>query len=165
MRIKIRVSTILFILFTATLVYSQDWRYYNNENLFKGNAVVFKETYTPPILLPSNIERFSPSDDEIVLAESILLERYNIDFEWSNKIKNVKKKYWKYNRQYLGYIDSQGNKKIIISLMNFKRKKEALKKFEGWEKTFVVGFGSYYETNLRIFVADLSLHKLSSLGQ
>ena len=156
-----RVSIILFILFTTTLVYSQDSRNYNNKNLFKGKAIVFEENYKPPIKLPSNIERFSPSDEEIILAESLLFERYNTDISRSIKIKNVKKKYWKYNRQYLGYIDSQGNKQIIVKLLNFKRKKKALELFEGWENGYFVGFGEDYEKNIRRFVVDLTLHKIS----
>ena len=106
---------------------------------------------------------FSPSDEDIVLAESIISERYDKDITWSKKTKNVKKKYWKYNRQYLGYIDSQGNKKIIINLLNFKCRKKAQENFEGWEKSFFVGFGEYYEKNSLRLIADLTSKKLSLL--
>ena len=158
-----RALIILLILLSTTFVYSQNSRNYTNENLFKGKAIVFKENYKPPIKLPPNIEMFSPSDEEINLAELLIFERYDTDINWSKKTKNVKKKYWKYNRQYLGYIDSQGNKKIVINLLNFKCKKKALEQFEGWEKGFFVGFGEYYEKNSLRLVADLTSKKISLL--
>lgn len=159
-----RALTTAFILVTATLLYSQDYsRNFNNKNLFKGEAIVFNKNYVPPIKLPSNIEIFTPSDEEIILAELVFTERYDKDINRSIKASRVKKKYWKYNRQYLGYIDSLGNKKIVINLLNFKCRKKAKENFEGWKHGFFVGFGEYYEKNSLILVADLTLNKLSYL--
>jgi len=163
-RNKMRVLTILFILLTANLSYSQNYsRNYTNQDFFKGKAIIFNKNYKPPIKLPSNIERFSPSDEEIILTESLIANRYDKDINWGKETKNVKKKYWKYNRQYLGYIDSQGNKKIVINLLNFKCRKKAQEKFEGWKNGFVIGFGEYYEKNSLRLVADLTSKKISLL--
>lgn len=131
---------------------------YSNKELYKYKSVVFTESYKPKIKLPNNANLFTPTIDEIIQAEHILLDRYNIDIKKAGlkKVKNVKKKYYRYKRQYLGFIDSSGNKKIIINLLNFKCNRRENKNFLDWESEFLVGFGRYYEANSMRYVININ---------
>lgn len=139
---------------------------YTNSNLFKGTAIVFTKEYKPTIQLPANVQLFTPSEEEIEKSELVLEQRYNkdlIDVDWYKIEKNVKRKYWKYNRQYLGYVDQNGYRNIIVNLLNFKCKKKAEKQFKGWREFFFLGFGEYYEKNTVRFVTNIDLIQLKLL--
>jgi hypothetical protein len=151
----------LLLMLVPFLAYSQENYEYSNSELFKGKGIVFTEKYKPPIKLPEGAEVFTPEKEDIIAAEKILSQRFNIDVAWTEKKKNVKRRYWKDNRQYLGFVDSSGERHILINLLNFKCKKKAAKKFEGWEKTFFIGFGEYYEKNSIRLLANLTTQRLS----
>lgn len=163
----IKISILVFCtLLTTVCVYSQNQYKYRNPDIFKGRAIVFTQEYNPPIKLPSGVELFTPSEEDVVKAELTLHQKYNEDLNevaWFKKEKDVKNKYWKYNRQYLGFVDQAGNKNVIINLLNFKCKKKAKEQFEGWEEFFFIGFGEYYEKNSVRFVVNLSTKQLRLL--
>lgn len=146
----------------ATLCQAQSSRQYRNAQLFKGEAIVFSDQYKLPFKHRSDMEAFyTPNDMDIIRAEDILISRCNLDIPGiCNKPLKIKKKYWKYNRQYLGYVDKSGNRLIIINLLNFKRKKWANKYYEGWQDAFFVGFGPFYEKNTSIVIANLDTNRL-----
>ncbi len=154
-----KIKLIIFLLFGTTYSYSQS-NNYSNDSLFKGEAVIFTEDYIPPFKVSGKI--YTPTSTQILEAENILFSRYNKDLEdiaW--KEENARRKYWCYNRQYLAYIDLSGENIMIINLLNFKRKKKAVKGFEGWKEIYLVGFGEYYEKNTVRFEINLDTRKLS----
>ncbi len=134
---------------------------YKNDTLFDGEGIILLKECQVPIQLVGT--RFSPEIEEVILAENILKDNYNSDFAnepWFRVI-DVKKKYWKHNRQYLGYINTLGDKIIIIKLLNFKCKRKAERNFEGWRVNYFVGFGKYYEKNTRRFIVNISKDEVS----
>jgi hypothetical protein len=156
----ISVMMLFFLIFPIS-GYSQESYEYSNSELFAGEAVVFTQKFKQPIQLPKDAEVFTPSQEDIITAEYILSLRYNKDVAGAEKRDNTKKRYWRYNRQYLGFIDASGEKHILINLLNFKHKKKAAKQFEGWRHTFFIGFGEYYEKNSIRLSANLTKQRLS----
>ena len=147
-----------FLLFTTGILYSQEFLTYEyvNQELFSGESIVFTENYMPPIELNNYYKSFTISEREILDIESILIQQYHEDLAdsgiaWYDPNENIKKKFRCYNRQYLGYIDKNGSKKVIINLLNFNYRKRANKKFKGWKEFFFFGHGKYYEKNTIIF--------------
>lgn len=61
----------------------------------------------------------------------------------------VKKRFWKYNRQYIGYIDGNGDKNILIHLLDFSNPRKA-KKYFG--KDWQTGFVSFYSESIKLSV-------------
>jgi len=75
-------------------------------------------------------------------------------------IKNVKKKFNKYNRQYLGYYTTNGDMMILVNLLNFSKKSKAERAFKGWEKEYIVAFDGFYQKNIDSYLVNLSKEKL-----
>ena len=151
------------IFFEAGISQSSTVYRYSNTDFFKGETVVFTENYHPHIKLPLNTILFTPDSNELIKAEHILASQYNI---YMKKIglkeeKNVVKKFYGYKRQYLGFIDRNGTKRIIIKLLNFKRCKKPEENYPNWESEYLVGFGEYYEKNTRAYVVNLMSASLS----
>jgi len=139
---------------------------YKNALFFNGESVVFTKDYKPHFLLDNITGRFTPSTLELDSAEVIFKNRYNFDLQGSKElyvepVKNVTKEYKNYRRQYIGWFNNEGQKVIFIQMLNFKNKKLAKKRFEGWEKEFEVGQGGWYESNRFIFEVNLVTKKLS----
>ena len=123
-------------------------------SLFKGKGVIFVENLSPPIQLPKNAKIINLTKEQVYISELIFLNQFsqNATLAFFNN-KNIKKYFWYYNRQYLGFKDENGRINVIINLLNFRNKKIAEKKFEGWGEEYFIGFGEYYEKNtLRISV-------------
>ncbi len=149
---KYLLGIIISFLVNTLKIYSQNeiLYTYGNPNLYSGESVVFTQEYNPPLVLNNSKGLFTPSIAEIEQAEKILFNRYNKDLILDSlytHIKNVQKKYKRYNRQYLGYLDDSGDKIILINLLNFRKKKIAKEKFKGWNEEYIIGFGEYYEKN------------------
>ena len=160
-----RLNTfVLLYLLLCTLAKSQDSCYYRYENpeLFRCEAIVFTGKCHIPILIPDKYSVFAPTESDIIAAEKIFFEKYAkyIKKEYGWKIKNVKRKFWRYNRQYIGLKDEEGNVYILIKLLNFRSKRKAKKYFPEWDKMYIVGFGKFYQKNVRTVVIDLSNKEL-----
>jgi hypothetical protein len=64
----------------------------------------------------------------------------------------------------VGLVDtSTGEYYILVDLLNFKRKRIAESKFEGWRENYFIGFGEYYEKNTRNYVVNLTTQKVTDL--
>lgn len=151
---------VLLCLVLCTLAKSQDSCYYRYENpeLFKGQGIVFTEKCHIPIWIPDKYSVFTPTESDVIAAEKIFFEKYaeyaKKEYGW--KIKNVKRKFWKYNRQYFGLKDNKGNIYIHINLLSFRSKRKAKEYFPGWDKMYFVGFGEFYERNVNTVLVDIT---------
>ena len=134
---------------------------YVNNLQFRGEGVVFTSEYTPNFRPQVGVKIFTPSKNDIFRAEEILLTRFNTDVNWTKKKTPAKKKFWKYNRQYLGVLTKKGEKKIIIQLLNFKCKRKAQDNFPNWRNEYVIGFGEYYEKNTLRLEANITSESLA----
>ncbi|RMG24380.1 MAG: hypothetical protein D6732_23715 [Methanobacteriota archaeon] len=155
----------LLCLVLCTLVKSQDSCYYRYENpeLFKGEGVVFTERCHIPIWIPEKFTVFTLTESDIIAAEKLFFEKYaeyaKKEYDWT--IKNVKRKYGKFNRQYIGLKDDRGTVYVLIQLLNFSKKRKAIKYFSGWDKMYIVGFGKFYEKNVRTVLVDITGKKVT----
>jgi len=129
---------------------------------YKGYGVIFSENYIPPVNMDDIIGRYTPSISEIRIAEEVLCENFNNLFMTNPQyinftpINNVKRHFKHWNRQYLAYIEKNGDKIIWIQLLNFSNKREEREGFTDWKKEFIFGFGDFYEENTRIHGVNLT---------
>ena len=70
--------------------------------------------------------------------------------------KNVINKYYKYNRQYAGFINKYNDTIVYVGLLNFENKRKANNYFEGWKENIFFGFDGFYEKNQENFLINLS---------
>ena len=117
----------LFCLFLGAIVNAQivksTKRTSEHSTYVKGNnfeGVIFSEEYQMPYVdNPTSEFRFTPSIEEIELAEKILKEQLpNINKglnQGKNLGPNINKKLSKYQRQYIGFITEDGERHIYIS--------------------------------------------------
>lgn len=102
---------------------------------YKQMGVIFTPEYDLNIDLGDITERYSPSIDEIKRAESIFFRDYT---KVTNQSIHVKEYFRNYLRQYVGYVDSKGIKKLMMKLIDNskpRRMKRILGK--GWESRYV----------------------------
>jgi len=137
-------------------------------DFYKGRGVVFPATYTPMLNYQNFRGRFTPTDSDIVVTEKVFLNGYNElhindpRFLKFKRIKNVKREFRNFNRQYLGYYNEEGERIIMMQLLNFS-KISVRKHFEelGWREGYIFGFGRFYERNRKHFLINLDRKKLT----
>ncbi|MAU16008.1 MAG: hypothetical protein CMH46_10780 [Muricauda sp.] len=132
------------------------------KKFYVGQGVIFDASVKYPFTELDYYKPITPRISEIKRAEKILSEKY---YEYRTNIldsfyvdksivktklkepKNVVKKFYKYNRQYIGYVNNSNDTIITIGLLNFANKRKANKYFPDWEKTVQFGFHGFYENN------------------
>jgi glutamate synthase domain-containing protein 1 len=112
------------------------------EDLKKGEIFLFENYY----------------DYEINVLEHFKLDKSSIKSKYRNA-GNVQKKFKKYNRQYVSYINKDNDTILYIGLLNFSNKTKANKYFEGWKQYIYGGAGDFYYENQKFYVINLSKKK------
>ncbi len=130
--------------------------------------------------------RFTPTEDQIWRAETILMEQYNLEqiksFDYANVqyktditlnidaykypylkyVSNPKKELRNFRRQYIGYINSDKDSIIVISMFNFPDKiwKNEFECFFWTE--FIIGYDGPFEDpeKVKYYSVNLSKEKL-----
>lgn len=123
---------------------------------YDGKGIIFNENYDPHILLKDAKKRFTPNDSAIIESEKILLEQYST----VNKAKSGKS-LKKFNRQYIGYINANGDKIVLIQLLKIKSQAKMNDKFLDWQSEYIVGFGTFYERNTERYLVNIKQNLLS----
>jgi len=144
------------------------------EGYYCGEGVIFDVNTKYPFVEPNYKIPYTPTIDDVKKTENFLFKNYyeyeatildslNLD---KSKIKakyrdpkNVKNKFFKYNRQYIGFVDKSNDTIIYIGLLNFSNKKLAKQHFEGWKEFVFFGFDGFYEKNQRNYKYNLSKNK------
>jgi len=140
-------------------------------DFYCGKGAIFDKNALFPFKNSNYVEPITPTIEQVIISEKILdnyyyqyniilNKRFNIDTtsinpKYQNPLK-VKKKFYKYYRQYAGYIDTNKDTIIYIRLMNFSNKKQANKRFADWENFIDSGYGDWYEKNQSRFYINLS---------
>lgn len=109
--------------------------------------------------------RFTPSRDEIKLAEkSLITQLRELNSEKLNQHESpvIDKNLKKYKRQYFGYIDENGNKILLINCFWRKEKEESLLWLK--ERIRVLDGGSYF-WNVKFNIAKMQLFDLDVNGE
>jgi len=163
----------LFSIFCSKLTFCQTISYPINmdstiiqiKSLYEGYGKIFNQTDN--INHFGRLTNFRLSEDEILLVEKIFAEQYNQVQQNDNRTshnfkpcKRVYQKYKKYYRQYMGYIDINQNRMVMLYLLNFTQKKMANEYFENWKEEPNSGTGYFYSRNVRKFKINISQKKL-----
>jgi hypothetical protein len=105
---------------------------------YKGKGVIFNKDYVVEIKISNLQYRYTPTKEDVIKAEEILNEKYNwIRIRKANVDTRTFFNCWV--RQYVGLIDINGNKNIIVQLIdNAKSNKVNRLLGKGWETTFII---------------------------
>jgi len=141
---KIYYIFAICLLFNIT-VYGQDINLIKIDSLYSECGVVFPASYDLSIELQNLKIRFTPSTEEITLAEQIFLKEFkNLDHGKSNfpdgsRVSDARKYFDNFIRQYIGYEDQSGNKNILIHLLNNTMPRKVKKAIgTNWKEKFIV---------------------------
>jgi hypothetical protein len=105
---------------------------------YKEKGVVFSKDYMVGIEMRNLKFRYTPTKDDIIKAEKILNIKYN---DVRNTNVDTKTFFCHWVRQYVGLIDSNGRKNIIMQLIDNKKPKKVNRVLgKGWETSFVIYF-------------------------
>ena len=141
------------------------------ENYYEGEGVIFDESAHYPFVEKNYQKAYTPTKAEIENAEKFISEnyyrykqnildsfnikKYKIDTKYK-KPEKVIKKYYTYNRQYAGFINTFGEKIIYIGMFNFAKTKEANRYFDGWKEKIFLGNHGYYDKKQDDFLINIS---------
>lgn len=165
----------LYGLITGIILVIQVPKMITLKEYYCGFGVIFNKEYKYPFVQSVFKEPFTPTITQLKKAEDLLMMSY---YDYKNKVidsfnsnkktdiklkepKNVKKRFYKYYRQYAGYVNSSNDSIIYIGLFNFSNSKKASIYFEGWDKTLFLGSGEYYENNQESYLINLSKENIS----
>lgn len=115
---------------------------------FKEEGVIFGKDYDAGILISDLQYRFTPDDNDTRKADSLFNEQYN-QVQKSNI--NTRDHFCNWVRQYLGLVDRNGHKNIIMQLVNNKKPRKINKLLgHGWQKNFTIMLGDeFYSVSTR----------------
>jgi hypothetical protein len=128
-RNALMIKLILLIL-TSLYCFGQTGPIFKEVDHYKSHkfdVAIFPASYID--LIPG--KRFTPTRQEIDLAESILLidlKTLNKDLFNQSSTPVIHKKLNKYKRQYFGYIDNNGDSILLINCFWFRNKGQLAKK-------------------------------------
>lgn len=164
-----------YLMIFVFLFFTQSPKMVQLKEFYDGTGVIFDKTAKYPFTEPDYAVPYTPTIEDVKKVENFLLQNYyeywvnfyrafDYDDRLINKLlkskyknpENVKKKYKKYNRQYIGYINSSNDTIIYIGLLNFRNKRKAEYYFEGWREQIIFGFGDFYQENQRNYRFNIS---------
>ncbi len=126
--------------------------YYNQE------GIVFKENYDPHIDIPDMKLRFTPTLDEVKEVEMIFQRDYG---KLNSQNTDVKTFYANYVRQYIGYIDTAGNKIIRICLTDNSNKRKMRRILgKNWETRYHVDLSEKFTYAWNVVHIDLNKRQI-----
>lgn len=136
-------------------------KYINLKASYRGAGIIFASDYKLPIIIEDGAKRFNPSVSNVIKAEKLLLSNSD-DVKYDDRLigmyepSKLKKQLCSYNRQYVGYQNAAGDSIILINLLNFKNIRKAKEYFPDWERSYIFGFGDFYEKNQTTILVNLA---------
>lgn len=128
-------------------------------------SVIFDSSTVTYFRLPAYVShKFTPDVQDILTAEKIFFEEYNLPAldHFSRKKRSIKKIYRNYGRQYLGFVTFSGEKLVLIQLLNFDITSAQLKNvYKDFHSRFIVGAGDFFERNCVIVLVNLTEESVS----
>lgn len=173
---KTRIRLLVLLLLMFSFGFSQvSTKIIELPKFYKGKGVVFPKEYKSIVSLKDYESSFTPTVEQIKKAEALFIDNYNEatiesinkindrepeNYPYPKPVKDVKKKFCRYYRQYLGYRNAEGDEMILVNLLNFSKKSKAKKAFMDWEKEYIVAFDGFYQENMTSYLINLSKEKL-----
>ena len=125
-----------------TKVASQKFTVVFLPEFYKEKGIIFDNDYVVGIEMHDMQSRFTPSTNDITKAERIFIDKYN---EVQKANVDTKSYFSHWVRQYVGLIDSNGNKNIIVQFIDNTKKRKLVRKLgKNWETSFVIYFADPY---------------------
>jgi len=103
---------------------------------YKEKGIIFNKDYPVGIEMKDRKYRYTPTLEDVKKGEEIFIGQYN-----QVRDTNIDAKYFfcQWVRQYVGLIDNNGNRNIIIQLINNKKPGKINKLLgKGWERNFII---------------------------
>lgn len=127
----------------------------NIDEIFLAKGAIFPESIWYPGKDAKDKERFTPSKQDVRLAERVILNSLCTKagwdtLKWAPKNSTVIMDYY---RQYFGYIESDGSKIIVIYYMNVIENPIL---FKDWDKDCSIGAGDEYYKNSHLEWVNIS---------
>ena len=126
---------------------------------YKEKGIFFNKDYVVGIDMNQLQFRYTPTKKDLIKAEELFNKKYN---ELERNSIDTKKFFCHWVRQYIGLIDSNGNKNIIVQLIdNTKPRKLNRLLGKDWETEFVIYFSDPFPSlgilfRLNIDTGDMS---------
>jgi hypothetical protein len=132
----------------STRVASQKFTVVSLPVFYKEKGVIFDNDYVVGIEMHDMRSRFTPSTNDITKAEGIFIDKYN---EVQKANVDTKSYFFHWVRQYVGVIDKNNTKNIIVQLINNKKRIKTNHLLgKGWEDNFVIMLAdSFYSISKR----------------
>lgn len=127
---------------------------------FKEKGVIFSKDYIVGINMRQLQSRYTPTMADVIKAEQIFSKKYN---EVQRQNVDAKKFFCHWVRHYVGLIDNNGNKNIIMQLID-NTKPHKIKRLlgKGWEDIFIIMLAdSFYEVSA-IFRINIDTSNMST---
>lgn len=138
--------------------------------IFKDKAEAHRDYFgreLPDPFINGYSKGFKLMEEEILKAENLLFENYNEVYAHDKRfnthdftVRNPRKHLKYYYRQYLGFLNEEGERFVLVHLMNFKNKKKASQYFRQWDKYFSIGMGDFYGKNQKTFLINLTKNEI-----
>ena len=128
---------------------------------FKG--YIFPKEYEDKYHYQNEYSSYTPSKEEVINAETILKKKLKetnkFKINQDNKCPVIHKQLCKYNRQYLGLINKNGEKVIFINFIWAKSTPD------NWNKDVIMVLdGCSYYWNIKVNIGNSSLYDLNING-
>jgi hypothetical protein len=140
---------------------------FRNNNLYKCYGIIFDSSYKLEIEVTNLRKRIALNDEDIFLVEKIFVESYTATNQSVKEradalfVNNPKDFFWKYNRQYVGYIDKDGHKNVLLLLFDYANKRKVNKEIgNGWVDNLVIVLADKMPFNVILYRVDLTLKKM-----
>jgi hypothetical protein len=127
---------------------------------YKEKGVIFNKDYVVGIDMRDFKSRYTPTIDDITKAEEIFNKQYD-EVQKTNIDTKVFFCHWV--RQYVGLVDSSGNKNIIVQLIN-NNKPGKINRMLGkdWESVFIIMLADeFYAVSTR-FRINIDTHTMTT---
>jgi hypothetical protein len=98
----------------------------------------------------------TPDSLDIRTTENEILKRELVD-----SIKSRKNGVKKFDRQYLGYLKTNGDRVLIISFINTNKGKKGRELKRSIDKDLIIGFGEWFEKNTFTLTYNLTTNRLN----
>jgi hypothetical protein len=127
---------------------------------YREAGIIFHKEYAAGIEMKDLQYRYTPSKEDIMQTERIFQQQYHIV---EKKSLDTKVYFDKWVRQYVGLVDKEGNKNIIVQLVNNTDRKKIDKLLgKDWRNTFIVMLSdSFYQVSTR-FRINLDKNEMST---
>jgi hypothetical protein len=150
--------TILTFLFGPTILLGQNLKTVEKYSFKNFDSFVFTKEHTYQVSwdIKDKADYFTPDSLDILTTENEILKQ-KATF---NSMKYRRKGLSNYDRQYLGYHKTNGDRLLLINFINTNKGKTGKRLKKSIGKDLIIGFGDWYEKNTFRLSYNLTTNQL-----